>query len=266
MGIIIKIALAITAMISMSLSSLGFRSDNMLMGFIFVIVAIFTLFFLMRFLWELIGCAMTIGLIVALIALVLYISGAFTGDTGFVPKEALSFMQGSNEKPKNQTLYGKAQALSGDVINMGKNFYLFGIAAPKLDQTCKNAGGRNYACGKSSQQFLQEKINGQEPVCTILASAPIKNEFLPVICNVGEYDLGALMIASGWAIPDLSGGMVYVPYEAEAKKRKIGMWQGAFSSPWEWERVKNNQKQRMQTIKVEQPKKEQSLFMKNFLN
>ncbi len=267
MGIIFKVILAITALVSMSLSSLGFRSDNFLVGIIFVIIAIIALIFLMKFLWELIGCALTIGLIIGFIALVLYVSGAFTDGSGLIPDKALSYIQGNKEPPPNQTLYGQAQSLTGDMFKMGsKMFYLFGIAAPRLDQTCKSNIGSNYNCGGSAKMFLQEKISGKEPVCTILSTAPAKGKALPVICNIGEYDLGALMVAGGWAIPDVSGGMVYVPYEGEAKKRKIGMWQGSFSSPWEWDRLKQDQQQRMKTIKVPEPKKEPSALMKSFWN
>ncbi len=267
MGIIIKIVLALTAMASMSLSSLGFRSDNMLTGFIFVIIAIIALVFLMKFLWELIGCAMTAGLIIGFIALILYVTGAFTGGTGFLPESATSLLSNNNKKTENKLLHGEAVAITGDTIKMGSNiFYMYGIASPHLDQTCISKTGRNYSCGISAKNYLSEKINGQKLACSIISTAPAKGVATPIICNAGKYDVGALMVAGGWAIPDTSGGMVYVQYEVEARKRQKGMWQGKFSTPWEWERVKTDQQQRMQSIKVQQPKKEPSLLMKNFWN
>ncbi len=268
MGILIRIVLAITAMVSMSLSSLGFRSNNFIIGFIFVIIALIALVFLLRFLWELMGCFITMFLILGLILLVLYATGSFSGGTGLIPEKLTSFIGLSAKEPQeNQTLYGEAIAISGDTFRMGNEvFYLYGVSAPKLNQTCINNIGRHYSCGNSSKLFLAEKLQENQPVCTTISSAPKQGDAVPAICNIGKYDLGALMISGGWAIPSTSGGIVYVAYETEAKKRKQGMWQGAFSSPWEWERVQADQQNRMQSIKVEQPQKEPSLLMKNLWN
>ncbi len=265
MGIIFKVFLGLSALASMFLGSLGFQSNNIFVGGICVIIGIICLIYLLKFLWELIGCITTLALIVGLVVVVLYATGAFNSGSSLVPN-SLSSLLGKKEPQSNQTLYGNAVAVSGDMMQMGELFYIYGISAPKLDQTCVNNIGRQYNCGQLSKNYLQEKIQGQQPVCTILSSAQPKGVILPVICNVGEYDLGALMVAGGWAIPDINSGSVYVKYEAEAKKRKNGLWQGTFNSPWEWERMKIEQIERLKTIKVDKPKKEQSLLMKNFWN
>lgn len=265
MGILVRIVLAITAIVSTGLSSLGFRNSNWVAGLIFVIIAIVAIVFLVRVLWEVIGCATTLGLVVGFVALILYLTGAFSTGGGLLGG-IFSMIGGEKEKPANQTLYGTAIAVTGDTIRLDRDFYLYGIAAPRLDQACINSIGGRYGCGQSSRQYLEEKLQGQQPVCTTIVAAPLRDGAVPAICNVGEYDLGALMVAAGWAIPDVAGGYVYVAYEAEAKKRRNGMWQGRFSSPWEWRRAQMDQQQRLKTIKVQEPKKEPSLLMKNFLN
>ncbi len=268
MGVFIKIILAITALASMSLSSFGFKSDNFIVGFIFVLISIISFIFLLRFLWTLIGCFMTLGLIVGFVALILYVTGSFSGEGLGLQDKVLGLLSSNKVKEEeHQTLYGQAIALTGETFQIGsETFYLYGISSPYLQQTCTNSYGGVYKCGEMSKNYLGELLEGKEPVCTIVNIAERNNNNTPVICNIGEYDLGALMVASGWSIPDIAGGRVYIKYEQEAKKRKVGMWQGKFYSPWEWSRIQTDTQKRMDSIKVEEPKSSPSLLMQNFLN
>jgi len=54
-------------------------------------------------------------------------------------------------------------------------------------------------------------------------------------CHAGGSDLGALMVRSGWALdyPRYSGGAYAAPQDA-ALKAAEGLWQGQFTTPWDW--------------------------------
>ena len=257
MALLSRFALAITIFMSTSLASLGFRTDNKLMGFLFVVIAFVAIVYIARVLWNIIGFMMTVFLVIAFLLLVLYLTGAFSGGTGVVPERAISWLK-QEKKPADsgkQVIYGPAAALSGDSINiMGQALSLYGIAAPKMDQVCSDGTtGRAYMCGEMAKTHLNKLLADKEPVCILLDKAPVSSIGKPAICNIGEYDLGALQVVEGWAIPDRMGGAAYVPYERKAIELKHGMWTGSFLAPWEWEKSKINQERRKRTIKIPEP-------------
>lgn len=58
------------------------------------------------------------------------------------------------------------------------------------------------------------------------------------VCRLGNEDLNAWMVASGWAIAYRQYSGDYVREEEAAAVAKHGIWQGDFVPPWEWRRGK----------------------------
>ena len=65
------------------------------------------------------------------------------------------------------------------------------------------------------------------------------------ICSWDQIDLNARMVADGFALAYRQYSKAYLAQERQAKDRKKGLWQGAFTAPWDWRsgqrRAKNSQ-------------------------
>lgn len=127
-----------------------------------------------------------------------------------------------------------AKAMDGKTIEDkdGKRYRLQGIDAPELGQSCLGSDGEEYACGEASRDALAEILNGIV-TCDILGSGA--DEWQPVRCrNFLDLDIGAQLVAAGWAVPDRRNGMDYVFNEMEAEARDLGLWKGKFVPPNRW--------------------------------
>ena len=149
-------------------------------------------------------------------------------------------------------LYGSAKVISGDTLLIRNHVIrLYGIDAPSKKQSCADARGHAYACGKQASRWLQNWILDNEIECHVLKQD--KNNNILATCAYGQYDIGAALVMVGWAVP-LPNVDVYVPYEQEAQKNHSGMWQGKFYKPWDWENIQA-QKPKIKIIKKENKKR-----------
>jgi endonuclease YncB( thermonuclease family) len=106
--------------------------------------------------------------------------------------------------------------------------------APELHQTCKEANGKSWACGRAAKARLTTLIKGGNVNCT----ARDKDRFgrIAAVCSTeGVPDLGDAMVRQGHAI-DL-GCEVGNPYhqaEVDAQAGKPGIWRATFERPSDW--------------------------------
>ena len=144
------------------------------------------------------------------------------------------------------------RVISGDILQIqGYYFQLYGIDAPELDQNCADKNGRSYRCGLKSASWLRDWILDYELECRIMQQDPRGN--MIGICSLGQYDIGAALVTSGWAV-SARGTDIYSPYELEARKNKNGLWSGDFYRPEDWRNLKA-QKPNIKIIKPKNPKK-----------
>lgn len=123
---------------------------------------------------------------------------------------------------------GKVVVIDGDsVILEGEKIRLEGIDAPEFDQVCM-AKGSKYSCGRDSRNYLKRLISNTEFYCK--AWHRDKYERLLGRCFVGERDINAQMVLSGWAVSFGS----YFGEESQARKAKAGIWAGDFERPVDW--------------------------------
>jgi endonuclease YncB( thermonuclease family) len=149
-------------------------------------------------------------------------------------------------------IFGAAKVISGDTLLIRNHVIrLYGIDAPSKQQSCADARGHAYACGKQAARWLQNWILDNEIECHVLKQD--KNNNMLATCAYGQYDLGAALVMVGWAVP-LPNVDVYAPYEQEAQKNHSGMWQGKFYKPWDWEKIQA-QKPKIKIIKKENKKR-----------
>jgi endonuclease YncB( thermonuclease family) len=130
----------------------------------------------------------------------------------------------------------KIVTLDGDTIKAGdgSEYRLFGMDAPELRQTCTEANGKAWMCGRAAKAKLTTLIKGGNVKCD--ARATDRYGRTVAVCSAeGVPDLGEAMVRDGYAI-DLGGpaGNPYANAETEAKNAKRGIWRGAFERPSDW--------------------------------
>ena len=54
------------------------------------------------------------------------------------------------------------------------------------------------------------------------------------LAGVGQHDLGAWLVAHGWALADRRVSQEYVDEEEAAQAARAGMWRGQFLAPSDW--------------------------------
>jgi endonuclease YncB( thermonuclease family) len=127
-------------------------------------------------------------------------------------------------------------SVDGDTIRAanGAVYRLFGIDAPELAQTCTEANGKTWLCGRAAKAKLTTLIKGGNVTCESRATDRF-GRIVSVCSAQGVPDLGEAMVRDGYAI-DLGGaaGNPYRDAEAEAQTAKRGIWRGTFERPSDW--------------------------------
>lgn len=124
---------------------------------------------------------------------------------------------------------GRAQAVDGDTIRLGdERIRLAGIDAPEHDQTCTQADGSSWACGKAATTLLAETLRAGGVECN--GSERDRYDRLVATCTIAGADLSAAMVRDGLALADWA----YKAEEQEARSAGRGIWSGSFQTPRDW--------------------------------
>ncbi len=138
---------------------------------------------------------------------------------------------------------GFVKVIDGDTIKINsKKIRLYGIDAPEKKQKCKKtyltisfmSFTKDYMCGEVSTQKLIKKINKQKLNCNILDVDRYKR--LIGECFKRNINLNSWMVSNGYAVAYRKYSKKYVSDEINAKKNKLGIWQGKFEMPWDYRR------------------------------
>ena len=148
--------------------------------------------------------------------------------------------------PKNfPAVYSSAQVVSGDtLIIAGRYFRLYGIDAPENNQTCADASGRSYSCGRQAAAWLSGWLQDNQLECRVMQED--QNGNMVGVCSLGAYDIGAALVNAGWAVAYTKHTDIYMPYQQQAQNNARGLWQGEFYMPWDWRKIQ----QRKPKIKI----------------
>ncbi len=132
----------------------------------------------------------------------------------------------------NKKFSDNTKVLDGDSLKVGnKEVRLFGLDAPEYRQTCFDKKNQQYACGQISYKFLTALAEKKEVHC--LYSGKDKYDRFLGKCFVGEVSINEELVKNGMAvIYNFSESDEKMDaLEQEAKKQKLGIWQGAFQLP-----------------------------------
>lgn len=139
---------------------------------------------------------------------------------------ALSVCGAAVAEPRVRVIDGDGLAIEGVIIR------LWGIDAPELDQTC-TANGRQIHCGKDARFLLEALVVHAGLVCE---TKDVDRYGRTVAqCFADGTDLAGELVRQGYALdwPRYSDGH-YAKQQAEARKKRRGLWAGEFREPWEW--------------------------------
>lgn len=117
----------------------------------------------------------------------------------------------------------------GDTLKMGgTNFRLWGIDAPEAKQTCDDG----WPAGRIAATRLQALTTGRNVVC----QAKDRDRYgrTVAICRASGEDLGAIMVREGMAWAFVRYSSDYVPQEAKAKAKQLGVHKHNCQPAWEW--------------------------------
>jgi endonuclease YncB( thermonuclease family) len=148
-----------------------------------------------------------------------------------IPAPAIS---AQTETQAPAAIIGAASVIDGDTVAVGgTRIRLFGIDAPESDQTCA-VGGKTTPCGRQATIALTDAIGASPVACT--PKDRDRYGRVVAVCRVSNRDLGAWMVAGGWAIAYRQYSNDYVGEEEAAAAAGRGLWQGKFEPPAEWRR------------------------------
>ncbi|MDZ3832352.1 MAG: thermonuclease family protein [Sphingopyxis sp.] len=110
---------------------------------------------------------------------------------------------------------------------------LSGLDAVEYRQDCAAAAGARWPCGKQARSALEKLAKMGALHCDLTGRDRYRRAV--ATCRTAPFpdgiDLGAEMVRAGWAVTD---GDAYLIEEAEARAKKRGIWQGAFTPPADW--------------------------------
>ena len=111
---------------------------------------------------------------------------------------------------------GPARVIDGDTLHIGSHrIRLFGINAPEVGSEAGEEATR-----------LMESLSANRPVTCNVTGRHFKR--LVAKCYVGGSDLGAAMVALGWAVNADRYTKEYESYELWARTQCHGMWTGQY--------------------------------------
>lgn len=123
----------------------------------------------------------------------------------------------------------------GDSFAIGvRKLRLDAIDAPEYRQTCTDAAGRAWQCGKTSRASLEQFL--REPGLACIAGAFDKyGRSIATCSNAHGADIAAAQVRAGMAVSDEYFGIrSYGDEEDEAQSARRGLWTGEFLRPDEW--------------------------------
>lgn len=135
-----------------------------------------------------------------------------------------------------QPLVGQASVIDGDTLEIhGKRIRLHGIDSPESSQTCIRAG-QAWRCGAAAANALDEWIARRVVACQTLDIDRYGRSIAR--CSVAGADIGAWMVANGWAMAYRQYSKDYVPAEMAARLSGRNIWSGQMQAPWDYRRSK----------------------------
>lgn len=152
----------------------------------------------------------------------------------------------SGAAAETERIVGRAKVIDGDSLRVDDaTVRLFGVDAPEYQQTCADARGQPYGCGRAAKRALAALIDGAVIRCEVRDVDRYKR--FVAVCFLGRVDLNAALVAGGWALAYRQYSSDYVASETLARDRQAGLWAGTFEKPWAWRHAQDRREAHAQT-------------------
>ena len=125
---------------------------------------------------------------------------------------------------------GPATAVDPTVIAInGQRIMLFGIDSVMRKQNC-TIGGKVWQCWPAAFRNVEILVDQGPVTCETVGEPDVYGRLL-ARCGINGESLNEQLVRAGWAVARSSETTDYVAAEAEAKEKKLGLWQGEFMMP-----------------------------------
>lgn len=174
--------------------------------------------------------------------LLLIIVAAFFPDSGDQVSLNTPSLKQDSAQQSPSPVQGRATVIDGDTIEIaGQRIRFNGIDAPEGQQSCKDAKGSAYACGRKSANALNNFLAASRPTRCTFVSRDQYDRYVGDCSRADGRSVQAWLVENGHALdwPRYSGG-AYVGQQDAAKQARRGLWQGDFLAPWDWRAAQRN--------------------------
>lgn len=130
------------------------------------------------------------------------------------------------ETPAIRVVDGDTLAFDGD------RWRLQGFDAPENAQTCLDADGAEWACGRDATEALERLVSAGTVSCT--DSGQRSYGRIVGSCSAGGVEFGAALVRDGHAVNDPRYAPDYADQEKTARDRGAGIHAGRYLAPWDW--------------------------------
>jgi len=132
-----------------------------------------------------------------------------------------------------EEIRGIPRIVDGDTVQIGTvKIRLQGIDAPETDQLCLDRNGKRWTCGIEARDRLIQKAGGKIWTCNTSSIDPYGRAL--AMCEVEGADINRWLVREGWAMSFVRYSHIYDVDERAARQAQVGLWSGAFISPWDW--------------------------------
>ncbi|MET0638610.1 MAG: thermonuclease family protein [Hyphomicrobium sp.] len=152
--------------------------------------------------------------------------------SALIPASGLDALSGP-DNDLTAVITGVGRVVDGDTLDVGPTrVRLEGIDAPEIAQTCQTASGDTWNCGTAAAAKLRSLAERKDVACDRTGFDRYRRTL--ATCFADGIDIDEAMVRSGLAWAFLKYSVAYVAIEADARKAKIGVWQGPAQAPWDF--------------------------------
>lgn len=137
--------------------------------------------------------------------------------------------------PALADVVGRPSVVDADTIEIaGQRIRLNGIDAPESWQLCTDRAGAEYRCGKAAAEALDAFLATSRPTRCHEVDRDRYRRMVAVCWRADGVEVNAWLVRNGFALDwrRYSAG-AYADEQDEARRERVGMWQGDFVEPWE---------------------------------
>lgn len=124
---------------------------------------------------------------------------------------------------KGTPLFHPLATAAGIFEAMGYTVALSGVDVVMPDETCTDAAGKPWNCGMRARGAFRSFLRGRAPVCAVPPQGG--RDTIAAPCHIGKQDIGAWLVANGWA--RAAKGGPYIKAEQVARKEHMGIFGAA---------------------------------------